>query len=195
VSARTVAVNRAPVLTLWAAVVAERLGFDRAEALSLGRAVAGLNAQSKGRKLGLFDPAEEPPEIARSRAADEEFLVDVCGRAVPAVTTPAGVRAVTRGAAVDPAGVEAYLAGKFGDALPAVRAALEALAANRTPAELARAAYPLYERFRPAVPEGRPGWGAKGQLDLELIRRLAAPRKPRAKPAPKAAVARPGRRG
>jgi len=41
-------VNRAPVLTLWAAVVAEVLGFKHAEALTLGRAVAGLNAYSKG---------------------------------------------------------------------------------------------------------------------------------------------------
>jgi len=39
-------INRAPVLTLWATVVAERLGFDRDEALTLGRAVAGLNAYS-----------------------------------------------------------------------------------------------------------------------------------------------------
>ncbi len=29
-------INRAPVLTLWAAVVAERLGFRRDEALTLG---------------------------------------------------------------------------------------------------------------------------------------------------------------
>ena len=41
---RTVYINRAPLLTLWAAVVAERLGFRRDEALTLGRAVAGLNA-------------------------------------------------------------------------------------------------------------------------------------------------------
>jgi hypothetical protein len=47
-------VNRAPVLTLWAAVVAERLGFAWDEALTLGRAVAGLNAYSKGVRLGLF---------------------------------------------------------------------------------------------------------------------------------------------
>jgi hypothetical protein len=46
-----ISINRAPVLTLWAAVVAERLGFDRKEALSLGKAVAGLTAQSKGRRL------------------------------------------------------------------------------------------------------------------------------------------------
>src|ERR1700704_5126019 len=33
----SIKVNRAPVLTLWGAVVAERLGFDRDEALTLGR--------------------------------------------------------------------------------------------------------------------------------------------------------------
>jgi len=43
-----VMVNRAPVLTLWAAVVAEVLGFEHDEALTLRRAVAGLNAYSKG---------------------------------------------------------------------------------------------------------------------------------------------------
>jgi hypothetical protein len=49
-------VNRAPVLTLWAAAVAEVLGFKHDEALTLGRAVAGLNAYSKGFSLGLFQP-------------------------------------------------------------------------------------------------------------------------------------------
>jgi hypothetical protein len=48
-----VIVNRAPVLTLWAVVVAEVLGFDHDEALTLGRAVAGLNAYSKGVSPGL----------------------------------------------------------------------------------------------------------------------------------------------
>ena len=52
--------NRAPVLTLWAAVVAERLGFPPETALTLGRMVAGLNAQSKGQRLGIFEPQEEP---------------------------------------------------------------------------------------------------------------------------------------
>ena len=53
-ASKTVSINRAPVLTLWATVVARRLGFDKDEALSLARAVAGLNAYSKGRRLGLF---------------------------------------------------------------------------------------------------------------------------------------------
>jgi hypothetical protein len=38
---RTISINRAQVLTLWAAVVAGRFGFNRDAALTLGRAVAG----------------------------------------------------------------------------------------------------------------------------------------------------------
>jgi hypothetical protein len=45
------------------------------------------------------------------------------------------------------------------------------LAKEYQPAALAEAAYPLYERFRPAVPAGKRGWGTKGVLDLT---RLAA---------------------
>jgi hypothetical protein len=40
---QTISINRAPVLTLWAAVVAQRLGFDEDEALTLGKAVADLD--------------------------------------------------------------------------------------------------------------------------------------------------------
>jgi hypothetical protein len=58
----TVTINRAPVLTLWATVVAERLGYDHEAALTLGKAVAGLNAQSKGRRLGMFEEPTGPPE-------------------------------------------------------------------------------------------------------------------------------------
>ena len=47
----TIKINRAPVLTPWAAVVAERLGFDRDEALTLGRAVAGYRADRPARCL------------------------------------------------------------------------------------------------------------------------------------------------
>jgi hypothetical protein len=31
----------------------------------------------------------------------------------------------------------------------------------------------LYERFRPAVPQSSKGWGAKGELDVEVIEGLA----------------------
>jgi hypothetical protein len=51
-----ISVNRAPVLTLWAAVVAERFSFDEDDALSLAKALAGLNAQAKGRRHRLKRP-------------------------------------------------------------------------------------------------------------------------------------------
>src|SRR5438477_7784341 len=96
-SARTVSVNRAPVLTLWAAVVAERLGFDEDASLTLGRAVAALNAQSKGRRLGIFKPKEKEAEKPRPEAPAEVSQVEVCGRTVPTRHTGRGPRAVLGG--------------------------------------------------------------------------------------------------
>src|ERR1035437_5535961 len=89
-------INRAPVLTLWATTVAERLGFNEDVALSLGKAVAGLNAQSKGQRLGIFKPVPEEVKKARARKRGEEFLIEICGRQVPAINTPDGARAVIK---------------------------------------------------------------------------------------------------
>jgi hypothetical protein len=165
-----VLVNRAPVLTLWAAVVAERLGYDHETALSFGKAVAGLNAQSKGRSLGIYKPAERP-ESARPKKAGlgEEFWVELMGRRVPAKTTEEGVRAVVKDKPVSSSGVQRYLEGKFGPSLPDVSKAMKALADAFKPDDLAAAAYSLYERFRPEIPAGVRGWGAKGQLDLDRV--------------------------
>jgi len=69
-----VMVNRAPVLTLWAAVVAEVLGFEHDEALTLGRAVAGLNAYSKGVSLGLFQPTPSEVKEQRKKMRKEESV-------------------------------------------------------------------------------------------------------------------------
>ena len=173
----TIRINRAPVLTLWAAIVAERLGYDADEALSLAKAVAGLNAQAKGRSLGIFGaPAEGEGRPPRERPAGEEFWVDLCGRPVPAVRTPAGVRAVTGDKPIEPAPVRKYLADKFGSDLDRTRAALDALATAYEPAELEAAAFGLYEAFRPQIAAGQRGWGQKGDLDLDLVRSLAANR-------------------
>jgi len=166
-----VIVNRAPVLTLWASVVAERLGYDRDASLSLGKALAGLNAQTKGRSLGIYKPAEKA-EAARKVPREEEFRVVLLGRPVPAKNTGDGLRALNKDRTVEPAGVERYLEGKFGDGLYAVREAMESLAGSFEPDELADKAYRLYERFRPDIPDGVRGWGGKGEIDLDLIRSL-----------------------
>ncbi len=165
-------INRAPVLTLWAAVVAERLGFKHDEALSLGKALAGLNAQSKGQRLGIFKPTPKELKKVRKRERGEEFRVDLLGRAIPAVNTQSGVRAVADSKPIEPEGVERYLQSKFGDALPAARQAMTQLANAHKPDDLAQRAFGLYEQFRPVIPEGVRGWGAKGELDLARIRAL-----------------------
>jgi hypothetical protein len=125
---RPISINRAPVLTLWAAAVAQRLGFDEAEALTLGRAVAGLNAQAKGRKLGIFKPHEQKPKKAREKERGEEFRIEICGRPVPATNTDDGIRAVRARQPIDPESVRRYLDEKFGEDLNAVRSAMHRLA-------------------------------------------------------------------
>jgi hypothetical protein len=67
-------VNRAPVLTLWAAVVAEVLGFDHDEALTLGRVVVGLNPYSNGVSLGLFQPTPKEVQEQRRKMRNEETV-------------------------------------------------------------------------------------------------------------------------
>jgi hypothetical protein len=172
-TSKIISVNRAPVLTLWAAVVAERLGFNESEALSLGKALAGLNAQTKGRRLGIFKPHEEKPHAAREKKRGEEFWIELCGRSIPAQNTEDGIRAVQGAQVIEPDGVRRYLEGKFGDRLGLVQKAMRHLAKSLPPKELAKVAFGLYERFRPTVPEGVKGWGAKGELNLEVIEGMA----------------------
>jgi hypothetical protein len=161
------------VLTLWAAVVAERLGFDRATALTLGQAVAGLSAYAKGVSLGIVEPR---PELVREQsdrlAEGEQVRVDLLGRAVPAVRTPEGLRAVNKGKPGNPAQIAKYLAGNFGDRLNDATQAMAELAAAYEPADLYRRGFRLYEQFRPGVPAGESGWGAVGDLDVAKVRAL-----------------------
>lgn len=170
----TIKINRAPVMTLWATIVAEHLGFDREAALTLAKVVTGLNAQAKGQRLGIYEPkTKEHIESLRQRPAGETFTVSLMGRAVPALNTPEGLRAANDGKPVSPDSVKRYLASKFGDGLAEAEAALQALAGSIPADELADKAYYLYEKFRPTVPAGVKGWGAAGELDLDAIRKLA----------------------
>ncbi len=176
--ANKIKINRAPVLTLWGVIVAERLGYNHDEALSLGKAVAGLNAQSKGRRLGIYKPAEKAPEEEGAKEpkkgqAGEVVMVEIVGRPVPAVHTDHGLRATVNGEEVNAQSAGRYLEQKFGAELSTVRAALEELAQAYTPQALEQHAYQLYEQFRPKIPEGTKGWGAAGELDLERIHEMA----------------------
>ena len=170
---KIISINRAPVLTLWASIVAERLGYDHSTALTLGKAVAGLNAQAKGQRLGIFEkPERKPLTVRRKSEVPRKNIIALMGRLIPVVNLRDGDRAVVKDEAIDPMSVEKYLIQKFGDNLTEVQDAMRGLSKAHKPAELASMAYRLYEKFRPTVPEGEKGWGAKGVLDLDYIRSL-----------------------
>jgi len=168
---KKIKINRAPVLTLWATIVAERLGYKKDEALTFGKAVAGLNAQSKGKRLGIYEEKTEE-EKKKEKPVKTEFI-ELLGRRVPAVKTAQGLRAAIKGDEIDADGVQKYLKQKFGEDLDEARSAMEKLAKAYTPKQLEGEAYSLYEKFRPEIPEGKKGWGAKGDLDLDYIISLA----------------------
>jgi hypothetical protein len=172
-AAKKIQINRAPVMTLWATVVAERLGYHPEAALSLGKAVAGLNAQSKGQRLGIYKPSTEQEAHKGKPKPPEPTIVSLLGRPVPTVRTKQGIRAAIRGEPVEPQPVQEYLVKKFGPDLAEVRKAMETLARSLEPEALEAQAFALYEKFRPQIPEGKRGWGAAGDLDLGQVLRLA----------------------
>ena len=75
------------------------------------------------------------------------------------------MRALERNEPANPEAVARYLESKFGEALAPMRRAMEKLARS------------LYDQFRPTIPAGQKGWGAKGELDratiLALVERRA----------------------
>ncbi len=172
---KKIKINRAPVLTLWAAVVAERFGYDQKEALTLAKAVTGLNAQSKGKRLGIYEDKKDEAEGQKTKEEKSVKLeyVEILGRGVPAIRTAQGLRAAIKGEVIEPESVQAYLEQKFGDDLGEVRKSMEVLAKAYTAQQLRAEAYKLYEKFRPEILEGKKGWGMKGELDLDYIRSLA----------------------
>ncbi|DBA80625.1 TPA: hypothetical protein ACH3X1_007875 [Trebouxia sp. C0004] len=81
-----VKINRAPVLTLWVAVVAERQGFSKEAGLTFGKAISGMLAQSKGRSIGMLDKKdtddnakheEEEQEHAQGIARHDVFGMSI----------------------------------------------------------------------------------------------------------------------
>ena len=84
-----VQVNRAPVITLWAAVVAQRQGHSRDAALTFGKFISGMLAQSKGRSIGIYeDGPKSEEEKAEAKQKEEEAgvqHVDVFGMSIKAV--------------------------------------------------------------------------------------------------------------
>jgi hypothetical protein len=165
-------VNRAPVLTLWGAVVAMRLGHPEDTALTLGRAVAGSAARVKARSIGReerkADRDADTPKLRPDHVTAPALLL---GKSIRLYPTPDGkLRAADGDQPANPKAVQRYLTNAFGDHLAEVREAMEELAGRYEPAELNRIGFRLYQHFRPEIPAGNAGWGARGELDIDKIR-------------------------
>ncbi|GAA5919426.1 hypothetical protein JCM5296_004991 [Sporobolomyces johnsonii] len=172
-------VNRAPVMTAWACIVAERLGFRRQEALSIAHVFTDLNATSKGVSLGLKSKEELKVEVGSSQP-----FVEILGRRVPVLSTQSGEwRAISKGVVADPSKGFSYMQSAFRQQLGAVVGAMRLLANSFDPNELNEKGYGLYLSFRPDVD----GWGKKAELKMSTIldlRRFLTHPEPAVKPEP-----------
>lgn len=91
------------------------------------------------------------------------LAVPVLGRLVPATRTDEGTRAASDGRPVPAESVETYRQ-KSGESYDEALGAMRAQASSLEPEDLAERGFSLYERFRPSVPAGTKGWGARGGL-------------------------------
>ena len=89
--------------------------------------------------------------------------MDLFGRAVPVVRTDDGLRAVSKGKPGNPAQIERYLAGKFGERLGDARQAMAVLAAAHEPADLYRlyGGGPIPQFYQAEAVEQPPATAAK----------------------------------
>ncbi|KAL5530672.1 GLN1 [Sanghuangporus sanghuang] len=171
-------VNRAPVMSVWATIVAERLGFKREEALSIASAYTEMNAISKGVSLGIFEKNKgKGVELVKG---ESQPYVDLMGRryvfalftqwfcsliliihSIPLYETQTGEwRALVKGEPVHPGSAFSYVSRAFRQTLPHVAGAMRILAASFPPAELNEKGFGLYAEFRPDVG----GWGQRAEI-------------------------------
>jgi hypothetical protein len=137
--------------------------------------VAGSAARAKARSIGREErKADRTADTPRLREGHVTAPVLLFGKTIRLLPNADGeLHAADGDQPSDPAAVERYLAKAFGDHLADVRSAMEELAARYEPAELNRIGFRLYERFRPEVPAGNEGLGAKAVLEIERIRTAA----------------------
>ncbi|TFL05855.1 hypothetical protein BDV98DRAFT_630506 [Pterulicium gracile] len=156
-------VNRAPLMTAWATVVGERLGFRREEALSIASVYTEMNALTKGVSLGIFESGRDAGIEAR-RGGSQPY-VDFIGRRPLYQTQDGQWRAMLKHTPAQPGPAFAYISRAFRQTAPNMIGALRLLAESYGPEVLNQKAWCLYADFRPKVE----GWGQRGEVRCDTI--------------------------
>ncbi|KAJ6628697.1 hypothetical protein B0H10DRAFT_1940108 [Mycena sp. CBHHK59/15] len=179
---KSTVVNRAPLMTAWSTLVAERLGFQREEALSIASVYTELNAISKGVALGVFKEGKERGMEA-SKGGSQPY-VELMGRRPLFQTQNSQWRALSNGTAVPPSTAFSYISRALRQTTPHIMGALRLLVESFTPQEINAKAWGLYAEFRPDVK----GWGERSEVKCETILALRKKTK-NVEPTKKAVVA------
>lgn len=179
----TIMINRSPVLTLWAAMVAKHLyHLSLDEALSLGSAFASQTAQAKGQALGIYSSdtiTSDSNNNSTTKIKEDETPLTthdyqlmgqtICTKQLHATNGPVVLRAVLNDKLVDPHSAWSHLRKRFGTALGYVMAQMDAACTAAGEEELRRTAYRYYMHIRPNIPSGTRGWGAHGRLETSKL--------------------------
>ncbi|CAL1700750.1 unnamed protein product [Somion occarium] len=167
---KSVVINRAPIMAAWAFVVAERLGFQREEALSIASVYTEMNAISKGVSLGIYD--ERKQKGVEATKGGSQPYVDLMGRRVPLFQTSSQQwRALSSGTPVAPATAFSYIKRSLRQTTPHIVGALRLLALSYPATMLNERGFSLYAEFRPEVD----GWGKRGEIKCKSILALRRP--------------------
>jgi hypothetical protein len=168
-----VMINRAPVLQLWSACVAQlvypKLSWETC--LSIGSAISTICAVSKGRSIGAI-PEHDDSEKGKKRSQKMEEL-DVIKVMQFKIPLKRGLALVGAQQKNGKPGTEEPLKRKFGEReYSKVKDVFDYCLRpwRGHEEELNEKAFKMYERFRPQVSSGQRGWGRKGTLSLDTVK-------------------------
>ncbi|KAJ7904595.1 hypothetical protein B0H14DRAFT_2663580 [Mycena olivaceomarginata] len=180
---KSTVVNRAPLMTAWSTLVAERLGFQREEALSIASVYTEMNAVSKGVSMGIYKPGTQFKRSTEAARGGSQPYVELLGRRIPLFKTQNSQwRALSNGTVVQPSTAFSYISRALRQTTPHIIGALRLLAESFTPQEINAKGWGLYAEFRPEVQ----GWGDRAEVKCETILGLRKATSVSAEPAGKA---------
>ncbi|PFH52791.1 hypothetical protein AMATHDRAFT_1834 [Amanita thiersii Skay4041] len=180
ISTKSTIINRSPVMMAWATIVAERLGFKRDEALSIGfksklclniygpnnvsaSVYTEMNAISKGVSLGIYEQGKQYGLDADKQGSQP--YVDIMNRS-PLFRAQSGQwRAMLNSEPASPSHAFSYISQSFRQTTGHVMGALRLLAESYSSEALNKVAWELYAQFRPAAE----GWGKRAQMSCAII--------------------------